>query len=105
MKRVNFFSLAAAALAVACVSQAHADGSISLTQVWTHESGIFGESAAEIGAFDSKSQRVFVTSAATDKVDVLDILTGEKVAELPTPISRPCTSVNCPMPADDPAMT
>ncbi len=46
---------------------------ISLEHVGTYHSGIFNQSAAEIVAHDPKTQRLFVVSAASGEVDVLDI--------------------------------
>lgn len=47
--------------------------SISISPIGTYESGIFDESAAEISAFDRRSNRLFVTNANDNTLDVLDI--------------------------------
>ncbi len=47
--------------------------SISINPIGTYESGIFDESAAEISAYDSKSQRLFVTNANDNTLDVIDV--------------------------------
>ncbi|MFF9924423.1 choice-of-anchor I family protein [Micrococcus luteus] len=45
--------------------------SIELTRAGTHETGVFGESAAEIPAFDAVSGRLFVVNAQRGAVDVM----------------------------------
>jgi hypothetical protein len=52
---------------------AHASAGISITPIGTYASGIFDESAAEIVAHDPGSQRLFVVSAASGMIDVIDI--------------------------------
>lgn len=47
--------------------------SIRLAQVSSYDSGVFGESAAEITAHDPSTQRVFVVNADSGAVDVLDV--------------------------------
>jgi DNA-binding beta-propeller fold protein YncE len=51
----------------------HGRGSIGLSLAGTFATGIFGESAAEIPAYDAKSRRLFVINAGEGKVDVLDM--------------------------------
>ena len=46
---------------------------IALKKLGTYESGLIDESAAEIVAYDRRSQRVFVTNANDQSVDVLSI--------------------------------
>ena len=46
---------------------------IELSVLGTYESGIFDEGAAEIAAHDPATQRLFVTNADANSVDVLDI--------------------------------
>ncbi|MGD8978207.1 MAG: hypothetical protein PVG91_11430, partial [Gammaproteobacteria bacterium] len=46
---------------------------LTLTPIGTYESGIFDESAAEIVAFDPRTDRAFVVNANDATVDVLDI--------------------------------
>ena len=48
--------------------------SIELTRAGTHETGVFGESAAEIPAFDAVSGRLFVVNAQRGAVDVMRLL-------------------------------
>jgi len=55
---------------------------IHLVRQWTHETGIFDKSAAEIVAYDEDSRALFVTNAFTKKVDVLDVSSGTKLGEL-----------------------
>jgi len=49
------------------------DGTIELSVLGQYQSGIYGESAAEIVAFDAESMRAFVINAASGEVDVLDM--------------------------------
>ena len=46
---------------------------IGLEPVGSHETGVFGESAAEIVAHHPDSQRVMVVNAQSGKIDVLDV--------------------------------
>ena len=46
--------------------------SIELVHLASYESGIFGQSAAEIPAYDAASKRLFVVNAQKGMVDVLD---------------------------------
>ena len=58
---------------------------IKLVQNSTYASGIYDQSAAEINAFSALSEEVFVTNAATGKIDILDASTSgqlPKVGEL-----------------------
>ncbi|MEM9008902.1 MAG: choice-of-anchor I family protein [Cyanobacteria bacterium P01_F01_bin.86] len=41
--------------------------------IGTYETGIFDDSAAEIGAYDPFTQRLFVTNGANNTIDILDI--------------------------------
>ena len=49
------------------------NNSIELNQIGRYDSGIFDEGAAEITAYDSESQSLFVINAADKTIDVLDI--------------------------------
>jgi 2',3'-cyclic-nucleotide 2'-phosphodiesterase / 3'-nucleotidase / 5'-nucleotidase len=55
------------------VTAAHTGPSIHLEPIGRYASGVFDESAAEIVAFDSDSQRLFVINANEGRVDVLDL--------------------------------
>lgn len=46
---------------------------ISLTKIGGYATGVFGQSAAEIPAYDEKSKRLFVVNAQKGVVDVLDL--------------------------------
>ena len=46
---------------------------ISLEPIGTYASGVFAAGAAEIGAYDAGSQRLFVTNADANTLDVLDL--------------------------------
>ena len=49
------------------------DNSIELTQIGRYDSGIFDEGAAEITAYDSNGQNLFVINGATQTIDILDV--------------------------------
>ncbi|AFY38823.1 alkaline phosphatase [[Leptolyngbya] sp. PCC 7376] len=51
-----------------------AKAEIELTTIGRYNTGIFDDSAAEISAFDPKSKKLFVTNAATDQIDVLNLI-------------------------------
>jgi DNA-binding beta-propeller fold protein YncE len=65
--------LTAAILAITCSAHAKSPVNISLQQIGTYETGVFAESAAEIVAYDEKSQQLFVINAQAKSVDILDI--------------------------------
>jgi len=50
-----------------------AGGILSIQQRDTYETGIFDESAAEIGAFDPETDRLFVVNGDSGAIDVFDI--------------------------------
>ena len=52
--------------------------SIELSKLAAYESGVFGQSAAEIPAFDAASQRLFVVNAKEGVLDVLDLSQPEQ---------------------------
>lgn len=58
--------------------------SVSLEKIGSYASGIFGQSAAEIVAFDSASQRAFVVNAQAGALDVLDLKDPAKPALIQT---------------------
>ncbi|MEZ4785929.1 MAG: choice-of-anchor I family protein [Candidatus Kapaibacterium sp.] len=45
---------------------------VELSHLGTYESGLFDEGGAEIGAYDARSERIFVTNAGDNSMDVLD---------------------------------
>ena len=47
---------------------------IGLEVLGSYSSGIFDDSGAEIGAYDARTRRVFVTNAAEKALDILDII-------------------------------
>jgi 2',3'-cyclic-nucleotide 2'-phosphodiesterase/3'-nucleotidase/5'-nucleotidase len=49
------------------------ESSLTLELIGSYSSGLFGQSAAEISAYDAGSQRLFVTNASEETVDILDI--------------------------------
>ena len=55
---------------------------IRLHKLGTYESGLIDESAAEIVAYDKRSQRLFVTNAKDQSVDVLSIRNPRKPYKL-----------------------
>ncbi len=62
-------------------------GDLVVEKLWTYSSGV-GEGGAEIVAYDDVSKLLFVTNAATDRIDVLDVVDGTKVGEL-DPLGSP----------------
>lgn len=66
-------------IAVVAVSFGASSGAIAqplnvtLTPIGTHHAGLFDEGAAEIVAFDPKTDRVFAINAAEATVDVIDV--------------------------------
>ncbi|MGH7885017.1 MAG: choice-of-anchor I domain-containing protein, partial [Thermodesulfobacteriota bacterium] len=66
---MRFFSLLITFLIFSAVSNAE----VILNPVGTFETGVFGQGAAEIVAYDTAAQRVFVINADASIVDVLDI--------------------------------
>lgn len=58
------------------------DGGLVLTALSTYETGLVGDSAAEIVAHDPESQRLFVVNASDSTVDVLDINDPSSIAYL-----------------------
>ena len=75
MKPTLIMSTAAAMTAFAGAAAAGSPYSpkLTLTPIGTYASGIFAESAAEIVAFDPRTERTFVVNAQASTVDVLDI--------------------------------
>jgi len=80
MKHSKLILLAAAALATAApalVAEAQLlrrePARITLSALGSYDSGLRGESAAEIVAHDPREQRLFVINAAASSIDVLDI--------------------------------
>ena len=49
------------------------NNSIELTRIGRYDSGIFDEGAAEITAYDSNSQQLYVINGATSTIDILDV--------------------------------
>ncbi|MEO0469176.1 MAG: choice-of-anchor I family protein [Bacteroidota bacterium] len=56
---------------LACFGQAQAQ--LQLSPIGTYETGIFDESAAEIAAYHVSTQRLWVTNAEDQSVDLIDI--------------------------------
>lgn len=63
---------------------AHAQDSSFFTLLGRYETGLFDEGAQEIGTYDAGSQRLFVTNADADSVDILDL----SDPSMPTLITR-----------------
>jgi len=68
-------SILAVILVTSTFAPALADSkkTIELSVLGTYETGLFDGSAAEIAAFDKKSEKLFVTNADANTLDVLDI--------------------------------
>lgn len=60
-------------LLVLMVLTVPASSQVTLEPIGRFTTGIFGETAAEIPAYDVSSQRVFVSNSAVNGVDVLDV--------------------------------
>lgn len=72
---VTSFSLvspAHGAIVAKPVEESAADAGIKLSPLGTYESGVYGESAAEIVAFHAASQRILTVNAVSGEVDILD---------------------------------
>lgn len=63
----------AAVLQAAITSPLSPTNAIELSRIGRYDSGVEDESAVEIAAYDPASQRLFVTSAFSNTVDVLDL--------------------------------
>jgi hypothetical protein len=79
-KKPLFAALAAilvgSALVAGCNSSSSSsqpDTTIELSVLGQYQSGIFGQSAAEIVTYDPESRRAFVINAASGEIDVLDM--------------------------------
>lgn len=70
--RLHVTALAALLLAPAAAA-AHDRRPLELTHLGTYASGVFGQGAAEIVAYDSSTERAFVVNASAVSVDVLDL--------------------------------
>lgn len=55
------------------ITTPYADPTLELSALSTYSTGVFDESAAEILAYDSVSQRIFSTNADSNVINVLDI--------------------------------
>lgn len=71
----------------AAVADASSGKGVELTRAGTHETGVFGESAAEIPAFDAVSGRLFVVNAQRGAVDIMRL--GADAAPWPSGPSPP----------------
>ena len=60
-------------IVVLAMSTAAQTDELTLTVAGTYETGAFDEGAAEIGAYDAATQRMFVTNAQEDSLDIFDI--------------------------------
>lgn len=67
------YTIFAAALAVSASHAEPVNAQISLTPIGTYETGVFDEGAAEIVAYDADTERLFVTNADANTIDILDI--------------------------------
>lgn len=69
----NLLLLASIAQTAVAQDAPTASGAINLTVLGTYETGLIGDSAAEIVSYDPATQRVFTVNAADSTVDVIDI--------------------------------
>lgn len=58
-------------------------GKPHLQQEWTYQTGVFDEGASEIAAYDSQSQKIFVTNGDSQAIDVLDAHDGSLLGSIP----------------------
>jgi hypothetical protein len=65
--------LTSAIIAISFPAYAKKPVNISLLEIGSYQSGVFDESAAEIVAYDKKSEQLFVVNANAKSIDVLDI--------------------------------
>ncbi len=89
MRKLSFIFLAACVSSLAMLSAAQADspfdylfGKPTLEVEWTFATGLFDEGGAEIVAYDTKTQRVFVTNGNDSAIDVLDSTNGTKLGAI-----------------------
>jgi len=59
--------------ATAAYADVNANTGVTLTPMGRYETGVFDDSAAEIAAYAPETQQVFITNAADNAIDVLDI--------------------------------
>ncbi len=70
MKKLIQTTVQTALMVGAAVAPATA---FQLTPIGTYSTGVFGQSAAEIAAYDATTQRLFVVNGATSAIDVISI--------------------------------
>jgi len=58
------------------------EAGVSLSHLGRHSTGVYDSGAAEIPAYDADSQRLFVTNADIDGIDVLDVGDPENPTEV-----------------------
>ncbi|MEM9419847.1 MAG: choice-of-anchor I family protein [Planctomycetota bacterium] len=73
MQRQVKAAFATGTLAAGLAFGSAAQAQLGLSVIGSYGTGIFDESAAEIPAYDAATQRLFVTNAASGKIDVLDL--------------------------------
>jgi DNA-binding beta-propeller fold protein YncE len=80
---MQIIARAGLATAIACAAPgAFAKPLIDLEHNWTHHTGIFDASAAEIVAHDPGTQQVYVVNGAQSRIDVIDANTGNFVTSI-----------------------
>ncbi|MCW5898963.1 MAG: choice-of-anchor I family protein [Flavobacteriales bacterium] len=72
MKNLTTLRLGALASGLALAIASHAQ-TLRITPIGTYQTGLYGESAAEIVDYDPGTRRVFSTNAAANSVDAIDI--------------------------------
>ncbi len=68
-KSINNVVLISGTIIYSCICFA----GVTLTPIGGYETGLTDEDAAEINAFDSVTQKLFVVNGSTDSIDVLDL--------------------------------
>jgi YVTN family beta-propeller protein len=72
LKAIAFLLIAVLLMASISFTGAQ-EGALTLTPLGTYETGIFDDGAAEIGAYDPASQRLFIINAAATTLDILNV--------------------------------
>lgn len=73
MFRFAATTLAALSMTALVAGAGSATADISLTKIGEYRTGVFDESAAEIGAFDKSTKRLFVVNGAAKAIDIIDL--------------------------------
>ena len=81
-----------AAVFLACLAAPAA--ALELVPLWTYETGIFDDNAAETVAYDETTGRLLSTNASEKTVDVLDLADGSLLARIELPTAPSCVAAH-----------